>query len=262
VSRPTVLAWRAAFVAGGLTRFEQVASGRGRKPSIVQDTIDRIVELTLHHKPAGAAHWIDISVPRKLQIHLIVDNYGIHTHPHVQAWLAKHPRFHLHFTPTSSSSLNLVERWFAALTDKMIHRGVFHSVDDLIAAIIEFLRVHNDDPKPFVWTATADSILEKVRRGRVSSPKCKIKTETEHQELAGWIRADDRLEIVAAPFLCWAATDSGRGRPRRYLPLVTYQSGQKLPAADSDQGRRPPRSTCRGHRQLSSAQREILRNRV
>jgi transposase len=111
---------------------------------------------------------IDTSVPRKLQIHMIVDNYGTHTHPDVHAWLAKHPRFHLHFTPTSSSWLNLVERWFAELTDKMIRRGVFHSVDDLIEAITEFLHVHNDDPKPFVWTATADSILQKVRRGRVT----------------------------------------------------------------------------------------------
>jgi transposase len=111
---------------------------------------------------------IDTSVPRKLQVHLIVDNYTTHTHPNVKAWLAKHPRFHLHFTPTSSSWLNLVERWFAALTDKMIRRGVFGSVPDLVNAIEEYLRVHNDDPKPFVWTATAEQILAKVRRGRVA----------------------------------------------------------------------------------------------
>jgi transposase len=300
VSRQTVLAWRAEFMVRGLAKLGRVAAGRGRKASIPQETIDRIVELTLHRRPEGATHWscrsmakqagvspatvqrvwsarglkphlvetfklsndkrfeeklvdvvglylnppdqavvlcmdeksqiqaldrtqpslplkkgragtmthdykrhgtttlfaaldvltgkvigkcfarhrhdeflrflrtIDTSVPRKLQIHLIVDNYGTHTHPNVKAWLAKHPRFHLHFTPTSSSWLNLVERWFGELTDKMIRRGVFGSVDDLIAAITEFLRVHNDDPKPFVWTATADSILEKVRRGRVT----------------------------------------------------------------------------------------------
>jgi transposase len=300
VSKPTVLAWRKEFAVRGLAQLGKVAAGRGRKPSIPQATIDRIVELTLHHRPAGATHWscrsmadavgvspatvqrvwaarglkphlvetfklsndpkfeeklvdvvglylnppdqavvlcmdeksqiqaldrtqpslplkkgragtmthdyrrhgtttlfaaldvltgkvigkcfarhrhdeflrflrtIDMSVPRKLQIHMIVDNYGTHTHPDVHAWLAKHPRFHLHFTPTSSSWLNLVERWFAELTDKMIRRGVFHSVDDLIEAITEFLHVHNDDPKPFVWTATADSILQKVRRGRVT----------------------------------------------------------------------------------------------
>jgi transposase len=300
VSRPTVLAWRAEFTQRGLWRFGQVAPGRGRKPSIPQEVVDRVVELTLHHQPAGATHWsvrsmarqvgispatvariwqarglkphlvttfklstdprfeqklvdvvglylnppdkavvlcmdeksqiqaldrtqptlplkpgragtmthdykrngtttlfaaldvltgnvigkcfdrhrhqeflrflrmIDSQVPRKLQIHMIVDNYGTHTKPEVKAWLAKHPRFHLHFTPTSSSWLNLVERWFRELTDKMIRRGVFASVDDLIAAIEEYLRVHNNDPKPFVWTATAEQILAKVRRGRVT----------------------------------------------------------------------------------------------
>uniref|UniRef100_UPI000E3B617B IS630 family transposase n=1 Tax=Allorhizocola rhizosphaerae TaxID=1872709 RepID=UPI000E3B617B len=123
---------------------------------------------------------IDTSVPRKLQVHLIVDNYGTHTHPDVKAWLARHSRFHLHFTPTSSSWLNLVERWFSELTTKMIRRGVFRSVDDLVAAIEEFLRVHNDDPKPFVWTATAESILAKVQRGRVALNKQKLKSETSH----------------------------------------------------------------------------------
>jgi transposase len=300
VSRQTVLAWRGEFTVRGLAKLGRVAPGRGRKASIPQETIDTIVELTLHHKPEGATHWscrsmaaaagvspatvqrvwsarglkphlvatfklstdkrfeeklvdvvglylnppdqavvfcmdekaqiqaldrtqpslplkkgragtmthdykrhgtttlfaaldvltgkvvgkcfarhrhdeflrflrtIDTSVPRKLQVHLIVDNYGTHTHPNVKAWLAKHPRFHLHFTPTSSSWLNMVERWFGELTDKMIRRGVFGSVGDLIAAIEEFLRVHNEDPEPFVWTATAESILAKVRRGRVT----------------------------------------------------------------------------------------------
>jgi transposase len=111
---------------------------------------------------------IDREVPKGLQVHLILDNYGTHKHPNVTAWLAKHPRFHLHFTPTSSSWLNLVERWFRNLTDKAIRRGVFPSVPDLIAAIEAYLEAHNDDPKPFVWTATAEDILEKVRRGRVA----------------------------------------------------------------------------------------------
>ena len=300
VSKPTVLAWRRDFARRGLAKLGQVAAGRGRKPSIPQATIDRIVELTLHGKPQGATHWscrsmaarvgvssatvqrvwdarglkphlvatfklsndkrfedklvdvvglylnppdkavvfcmdeksqiqaldrtqpslplkpgragtmthdykrhgtttlfaaldvltgkvigkcfarhrheeflrflrtIDTSVPRTLQIHLIVDNYGTHTHPNVRAWLAKHPRFHLHFTPTSSSWLNMVERWFAELTDKMIRRGVFHSVPELVTAIEEYLRVHNDNPKPFVWTATTESILAKARRGRIT----------------------------------------------------------------------------------------------
>ena len=300
VSRQTVLAWRAEFTVRGVAKLGRVAAGRGRRPSIPTEVIDRIVELTLHHRPAGATHWscrsmataagvssatvqrvwaarglkphlvatfklsndrrfeeklvdvvglylnppdkavvlcmdeksqiqaldrtqaslplkkgragtmthdykrhgtttlfaaldvltgkvigkcfarhrhdeflrflrtIDTTVPRSLQIHMIVDNYGTHSHPNVKAWLAKHPRFHLHFTPTSSSWLNLVERWFGEITAKMIRRGVFHSVEDLIAAIEEFLRVHNHDPEPFVWTATAESILAKVRRGRVT----------------------------------------------------------------------------------------------
>ena len=111
---------------------------------------------------------IDREVPKGLGVHLILDNYATHNHPDVQRWLARHKRFHLHFTPTSSSWLNLVERWFRELTDKALRRGSFNSVPDLIAAIQDYLAAHNDDPKPFKWTATADSILEKVRRGRVA----------------------------------------------------------------------------------------------
>jgi transposase len=111
---------------------------------------------------------IDREVPKALAVHLILDNYGTHKHPNVVAWLARHPRFHLHFTPTSSSWLNLVERWFRNLTDKAIRRGIFRSVPDLIAAIEDYLAASNDDPRPFVWTATAEEILEKVRRGRVT----------------------------------------------------------------------------------------------
>ncbi len=111
---------------------------------------------------------IDREVPKGLQIHLILDNYATHKHPNVKKWLAKHPRFHLHFTPTSSSWLNMVERWFGKLTDKAIRRGVFHSLPDLIAAIEIYLAANNDTPEPFVWTATADEILARVRRGRVT----------------------------------------------------------------------------------------------
>ena len=111
---------------------------------------------------------IDREVPKGMAMHLILDNYGTHKHPNVVAWLDKHPRFHLHFTPTSSSWLNLVERWFRDLTDKAIRRGVFKSVPDLIAAIEDYLQAHNEDPKPFVWTATAEDILQKIRRGRVT----------------------------------------------------------------------------------------------
>ena len=111
---------------------------------------------------------IDREVPKGLQIHLILDNYSTHNHANVKTWLAKHPRFHLHFTPTSSSWLNLIERWFGKLTAKAIRRGVFHSVPDLITAIETYLSANNQDPQPFTWTATADQILEKVRRGRVA----------------------------------------------------------------------------------------------
>ena len=111
---------------------------------------------------------IDRAIPKGLAVHLILDNYGTHKHPKVRAWLAKHARFHLHYTPTSSSWLNLVERWFRNLTDKAIRRGVFPSVPTLISTIEDHLRANNHHPRPFVWTATAEAILEKVRRGRVA----------------------------------------------------------------------------------------------
>jgi transposase len=111
---------------------------------------------------------IDREVPKGLEVHLILDNYSTHTHPNVKSWLAKHPRFHLHFTPTASSWLNLVERFFGKLTDKAIRRGIFTSVPDLIAAIEAYLKATNANPQPFTWTATAEQILAKVRRGRVT----------------------------------------------------------------------------------------------
>jgi transposase len=111
---------------------------------------------------------VNRDVPKELQVHLILDNDATHKHADVTTWLAKHPRFHLHFTPTSCSWLNLVERWFREITDKAIRRGVFPSVPDLITAIETYLKASHDDPKPFVWVASAESILEKVRRGRVT----------------------------------------------------------------------------------------------
>ena len=116
---------------------------------------------------------IDERIPTALNIHLILDNYGTHQHPKVRHWLARHPRFHLHFTPTSASWLNLVERWFRDLTDKRIHRGVFTSVPELIAAINEFIAANNDHPKPFVWTASVEKILAKISH-------CKAILETLH----------------------------------------------------------------------------------
>jgi transposase len=111
---------------------------------------------------------IDRAVPTGLQIHLILDNYATHKHPNVKAWLAKHPRFHLHFTPTSSSWANMIEGFFSQLTTKAIRRGAFASVPDLIAAIDAYLNAHNHNPTPFTWTKTAEQIVEKVQRGRVT----------------------------------------------------------------------------------------------
>ncbi|MGH8652586.1 MAG: IS630 family transposase [Gammaproteobacteria bacterium] len=102
---------------------------------------------------------IDRETPPGLPLHLILDNYGTHNHPNVKEWLQKHSRFHLHVTPTSSSWLNLVERWFAEITRKRIRRGVFKSVPELIAAIDEFILVNNKNPKPFVWTKKVEDIL-------------------------------------------------------------------------------------------------------
>lgn len=109
---------------------------------------------------------IDRNTPKKKELHLIVDNYATHKHPEVLAWLAKHPRFHMHFTPTSSSWLNMVERFFRDITDKRIRRGVFRSLSDLKAAINEYIEAHNAKPKPFIWTAKASDILAKVTRAR------------------------------------------------------------------------------------------------
>src|SRR6266852_6438522 len=107
---------------------------------------------------------IDRCVQKHLDVHLVLYNYGTHKTPEVKAWLAKHARFKLHFTPTSASWLNLVERFFAEITSKRIRRGVFRSVADLKEAIHDYLDRHNADPKPFVWTKTADAILTKERR--------------------------------------------------------------------------------------------------
>jgi len=116
---------------------------------------------------------IDRQTPARLALHLIVDNYGTHKHQIVQRWLAKHRRFHLHFTPTSSSWLNLVERWFAEITRKQIRRGIFHSVAELIAVIEQYIEHNNRNPKPFSWTKRVDDILDKVRH-------CKAASVTQH----------------------------------------------------------------------------------
>ena len=109
---------------------------------------------------------IDARVVREpgVQIHIIMDNYGTHKAPSVKRWFERHPEYHLHFTPTSGSWLNQVERFFGLITERRIRRGVFRSVPALEKAIMEYLAHHNENPKPFVWTADADLILNKVQR--------------------------------------------------------------------------------------------------
>jgi len=116
---------------------------------------------------------IDADTPRELDLHLIVDNYGTHKHPRVASWIERHPRFHLHFTPTSSSWLNLVERWFREITDKRIRRGTFRNVGVLVAAIKEYMENHNQNPRVFVWSAPVERILAKIA-------KCKEALDAPH----------------------------------------------------------------------------------
>ena len=112
---------------------------------------------------------IDAETPQELDLHLIVDNYGTHKHPRVAAWIQRHPRFHLHFTPTSCSWLNLVERWFREITDKRIRRGTFRNVRALIAAIQQYLDNHNQNPQVFVWSAPVERILAKIAKCKEAS---------------------------------------------------------------------------------------------
>lgn len=116
---------------------------------------------------------IDTKTPLDLDLHLIVDNYGTHKHPRVQRWLNRHPRFHLHFTPTASSWVNLVERWFGEITSKRIRRGSFKNVKELIVVIKKYIEFHNQNPKVFVWTASVESIMRKIS-------KCKDLLVTPH----------------------------------------------------------------------------------
>ena len=114
---------------------------------------------------------IDAETPPDLDLHLIVDNYSTHKHVKVKSWLKRHKRFHVHFIPTSSSWLNLIERWFREITDKRIRRGAFPSVKALEDAIRAFIETHNMNPKSFTWTAKVEDILEKVDRARAALDK-------------------------------------------------------------------------------------------
>src|SRR5216684_2503821 len=126
-----------------------------------------IGQLHRRHRSQEFRQFLDVieaQVPAGLDVHIIVDNYGTHKTAIIRKWFAKRPRFHVHFTPTYGSWINLVERWFAELTNKRIRRGVFRSVKELESAIREYISVHNENPKPFVWTRTADQILESIAR--------------------------------------------------------------------------------------------------
>ena len=156
---------------------------------------------------------IDATVPRGLSVHVILDNLSAHNTPGVRTWLAHKDRrrWHLHFTPTSSSWLNIVERWFKELTDKRLRRGVFTSVDQLSTAITTWAEHWNDDPKPFVWKATADDIIEKVSRGRTTLHQ--IKSPTNHyQAMVQPARSAPRVRGLP-----WSTTSAHRP-DGRYMP--------------------------------------------
>jgi hypothetical protein len=158
---------------------------------------------------------IDAETPPELDLHLIVDNYATHKHPKVKSWLKRHPRFHVHFIPTSSSWLNLIERWFREITDKRIRRGTFRSVEQLIAAIMAFIEGHNADPQSFTWTAKAEDILAKVRRAR------KVLDKTQYRPIDLSIkRASCQDWIVTSPFWQGGYDDFGRQGSRSVRVLA------------------------------------------
>src|SRR5438034_2437844 len=131
------------------------------------NTSEVITQFHQRHRSAQFREFLDLieaQVPRWLDVHIIMDNYGTHKTPLIRNWFAKRPRFHVHFTPTYASWLSLVERWFALLTTKQIRRGAFRSVPQLKAAIQAFIDAHQANPKPFVWTKTADEILASIAR--------------------------------------------------------------------------------------------------
>lgn len=152
---------------GTTTLFAAIGMAEGK-------LIGRCMPRHRHQEFLKFLRLMDAETPPALDLHLILDNYSTHKHPRVRSWLKRHPRFHLHFTPTSSSWLNLIERWFREITDKRIRRGVFHSVKELERAIMDYIEQHNENPKSFVWTAPAERILEKVRRARAVLENVKL----------------------------------------------------------------------------------------
>jgi transposase len=185
VSRPTVTKWRNRFAeqrVDGL--LDEPRPGRPR--TITDEQVERVVITTLESKPKDATHWSTRSMARETGMtadavmriwhafglqphrqetwHLVLDNASSHKTPQVRRWFAAHPRFHLHLTPTSSSWINLVERWFSELTTKLLRRGAHRSVRALNADIRQWIDTWNENPRPYVWTKTADQILDSIKR--------------------------------------------------------------------------------------------------
>jgi transposase len=170
VSASTVLRhWQAHGLKPHIVRGFKVS----RDPKFVEklEDIGQCQQRHTHTEWLKFLRKIDRETPKDKTLHLIADNYATHKHPAVQEWLARHPRFNMHFTPTSASWLNMVERFFRDLTTERLRRGVFTSVPELVAAINEYVAHHNTDPKPFIWTKSARDILQKVIRAnsRLSS---------------------------------------------------------------------------------------------
>jgi transposase len=149
---------------GTTTLFAAIELGHG-------EVIAKCMPRHRHQEWIKFLQLIDETTPSELDLHLIADNYATHKHAKVKAWLKKHPRFHMHFIPTSSSWLNVIENFFGQLTGKRLRRGAFRSVKQLIDAIMSYVEAHNDEPKPIVWTATVQSILAKVGRARATLNK-------------------------------------------------------------------------------------------
>ena len=149
---------------GTTTLFAAIELGHG-------EVIATCMQRHRHQEWIKFLKLIDEQTPQKLDLHVIVDNYATHKHEKVKRWLKRHPRFHMHFIPTSSSWLNIVEGFFRNLDEKRLKRDAFRSVPELIDAIMGYINNHNDDPKPIVWTKAADEILEKVGRARTKLDK-------------------------------------------------------------------------------------------
>jgi len=170
--------WRSRVAKEGMSCIEKErprGANHGGKDSKSQAELrSQVLEATTQAIPKDATHWscrsVEKTVPKEQEIHIVLDNYSTHKHEKVLAWIERKKRIFLHFIPTSASWANLVERFFAILTQKQIRRGVFTSVPDLEKCLREYLHSYNENPRPLVWTKAVDEILEKVGRGRAALP--------------------------------------------------------------------------------------------